>query len=262
MADIISATAIEFRKNRHSRITWITFAAFALAPVMGGVFAIIVRNPEMMSKVGALRTKADTLDFSPDWSSYFSLLSQTVGVGGVLVFGFVSSWMFGREFSEGTLKDLLSLPVSRKTIVDAKFTAYIIWCLALSLSNLLIALVIGSALSLDGWANVNFAAMAETYALTTLLTILIGIPVSFFAMVGEGYMAPLGFVAFTLVFAQIIAATGFGSYFPWSIPGLYSGAAGEYRGQLNWISYCLLVLTAVAGYVSSLLWFRRADQNR
>jgi ABC-type transport system involved in multi-copper enzyme maturation permease subunit len=261
MNSFFSALTAEFNKNRHSRITWITFVGFSLAPVMGGVFAIIVRNPEVMTKVGALRTKADTLNFSPDWNSYFSLLSQAVGVGGVLVFGFVASWTFGREFSEGTLKDLLALPVSRKAIIDAKFMTYFLWCIALSLSNIIVALLLGNLLALDGWREVNIVTTLETYLVTTLLTILIGIPVALFAMAGEGYMAPLGFVAFTLVFAQIIAATGFGSYFPWSVPGLYSGAAGEYRGQLNWISYGLLILAAVTGYVGSHAWFQRADQT-
>jgi ABC-type transport system involved in multi-copper enzyme maturation permease subunit len=262
MHSIITATGVEFSKNRHSKITWMTFASFALAPIMGGVFALIVRNPEVMSKVGALRTKADTLNFLPDWNSYFSLLSQAVGVGGVLVFGFVSSWIFGREYSEGTLKDLLSLPVSRKSIVDAKFLTYVIWCVALSLSNIIVALIVGTALNLDGWNEVDLRTTLETYMLTTLLTIMIGAPVSFFAMIGEGYMAPLGFVAFTLVFAQIIAATGFGSYFPWSIPGLYSGAAGEYRSQLNWISYSILTVVSLSGYLGSLFWFQFADQDK
>jgi hypothetical protein len=86
--------------------------------------------------------------------------------------------------------------------------------------------------------------------------------VAFFALIGGGYMAPLGFVAFTLVFAQIIAATGFGAYFPWSVPGLYSGAAGEYRSQLDLLSYCLLIAVAILGYFSARRWFETADQTK
>lgn len=262
MISLYAIVTTEFNKNKHSRITWITFLSFALAPIMGGVFILIVRNPEVMSKVGALQAKASTLNFTDDWNSYFSLLSQSVGVGGVLLFGFVSSWIFGREFSEGTSKDLLTLPVSRKTIVDAKFITYFTWCFALSMSNLLSALIIGTSLELKGWSDVNLTSTITTYLVTTVLTILIGIPVSFFALIGEGYMAPLGFVAFTLVFAQIIAATGFGAYFPWSVPGLYSGAAGEYRSQLDWLSYALLVIAAIVGYLGSRMWFQNADQTR
>jgi ABC-type transport system involved in multi-copper enzyme maturation permease subunit len=262
MDTFLLALIAELRKNRNSRITWITFVSFGLAPVMGGVFSIIVRNPTIMSKVVALRAKAEILNFSPDWNSYLSLLTLTVGVGGILLFGFVASWIFGREFSEGTSKDLLALPISRKKIVDAKFTLYFFWCFALSFSNVVLASIIGSSLSLDGWNDVDFVTMGQTYAITTLLSTLIGVPVALFAMIGQGYLAPLGFVALSLVFAQIIAATGFGAYFPWSIPGLYSGAAGEYRSQLDWISYGLLIFVALTGYVSSFKWFQQADQTK
>jgi ABC-type transport system involved in multi-copper enzyme maturation permease subunit len=262
MLNLYTLIDIEFYKNKHSSITWITFLAFAIAPIMGGIFVLLVRNPELISKVGALQAKAAMLDFSDDWSSYFSLLTQAVGVGGILLFGFVASWIFGREFPEGTSKDLLALPVSRKAIIDAKFATYVLWCLALSMSNILIGLIIGTVLDLKEWAQIEIERTMMTYFVTSALTILAGVPVALLALVGRGYLSPLGFVAFTLVFAQIIAATGFGSYFPWSVPGLYSGAAGEYRSQLNVLSYSLLAVVALAGYVGARSWFQSADQSR
>lgn len=262
MANLIPSIVIEFRKNRNSKITWITFISFALAPIMGGVFVMIVRDAEIMAKLGALQAKAIALNFTGDWNSYFSLLSQAVGVGGVLLFGFVSSWIFGREFSEGTSKDLLALPVSRSAIIDAKFIAYFLWCFALAVSNMLVALLIGATLGLPGWDVVDIGATVGVYLLTTLLTILVGIPVAFFAMSSGGYMSPLAFVVLTLVFAQVIAATGFGAYFPWAIPGLYSGAGGGFRSQLNWWSYGSVAVVSVVGYVAARRWFNVADQAR
>lgn len=46
----------------------------------------------------------------------------------------------------------------------------------------------------------------------------------------------------TLDFSQVIAATGYGTYFPWSIPGLYSGAGGEYKNLLDPLSYIFLII--------------------
>lgn len=252
----------EIRKNRHSRIVWATFVAFALAPVMGAVFFLILRNPQALAKSGMLNAKAKMVAFGPDWTSYFSLLSQAVGVGGVLIFGFVASWIFGREYSEGTSKDLLSLPTSRAAIVNAKFLTYVLWCTSLAVSNLLIGLVLGFLLNLSGWSEGFTSDNLNVYFITTLLTILAGTPVAFFALLGEGYLAPLGFVALALVFAQIIAATGFGNYFPWSVPGLYSGAAGEYRDQLDVLSYSILILVSLCGYFGSRLWMKYSDQTK
>ena len=94
------------------------------------------------------------------------------------------------------------------------------------------------------------------------MTILIGVPIAFFAIWGKGYLAPLGFVALTLVFAQIIAAIGYGSYFPWSIPGLYSGAGGEYKKLLDNYSYAILILTCISGYLAAVVYLKTANQTK
>ncbi len=255
------ALSAELLKNRYATIIWATFIAFALAPIMGGVFMLILQNSDAMAKAGMLNAKAQAMSFSADWESYFGILTQAIGVGGVMVFGFVASWIFGREYSDGTAKDLLALPISRTKIINAKFMVYVIWCFALTLSNLLVGLLIGVLMQIPLPPTFNIALMLENYFLTTLLTVLIGTPIAFFAIYGKGYLAPLGFVALTLVFAQIIAATGYGYYFPWSVPGLFSGAGGEYKAQLNEASYSILVITSFSGYLATIFYWKFADQT-
>lgn len=262
MTPFINACIAELLKNRRSRITWAAFVAFALAPLMGGVFMLIMKNPEAVAQSSMLKSKADMVSFQANWPSYLSLLSQAMGVGGILVFGFVASWLFGREYVEGTAKDLLALPGSRSRIVHAKFAVYTLWCLALALSNLLIGLLIGLALQLPDWGGIFQGPYFKDYIFTTLLTLLPGTPIAFFALAGRGYMAPLGAVVLTLVLSQIIAATGYGNYFPWAIPGLYSGAGGEYKALLNAGSYSVLALTCIGGYAATLWWWGNADQAK
>lgn len=258
----ILAIKAELLKNRNSAILWVTFIAFSLAPVMGGIFMVIMRNPEALAKAGAFSTKARMMNFSSDWHSYFNILSQAIGVGGILVFGFVASWIFGREYSDGTAKDLLSLPTSRTEILNAKFIIYFLWCIALTVCNLITGLVIGTLLQLPPIEESLVFTYLTTYVLTTLLAILIGTPIAFFAVWGKGYLAPLGFVALTLVFAQIIAATGYGSYFPWAVPGLFSGTSGAYKEQLTTGSYLTLVLVSIAGYIATVSYWKQADHTK
>lgn len=262
MKPLINACIAELLKNRRSRITWATFIAFALAPLMGGIFMLIMKNPEAVAKSSMLKSKADMVSFHAEWPSYMSLLNQAMGVGGILVFGFVASWLFGREYVEGTAKDLLALPGSRSRIVHAKFIIYTIWCAALAFSNLLIGILVGLALQLPGMSSIFQGTLFTDYLLTTLFTLLPGTPIAFFALSGRGYLAPLGAVALTLVLSQIIAATGYGNYFPWAIPGLYSGAGGEYKEMLNAGSYGILALTCIGGYAATLWWWGNADQAK
>ena len=258
MNSLWGAILAEFQKIRRHQIVWISFAAFALAPLMGGIFILILSKPELSAE-SILSAKILLMSFGANWKSYLSILSQAVGVGGVLIFGFVASWVFGREYSDGTMKDLLALPVSRTQIVNAKFITYIIWCLALAASNLFLGFLIGAVLGLPGSPSQKVLTL---YGVTTLLTIPLGAVVSLFAVYGRGYLAPLGFVAVTLVLAQVVAATGFGFYFPWSVPGLYSGAGGAFKNQLDLWSYLTVVGMGVAGYVATVLWLKLADHSK
>lgn len=262
MKGLLRAITAELLKVKHASMLWVTFIAFALAPLMGAVFMQIMRSPEIMEKSGALSAKAQIMDMSVSWDAYLALLTQAMGVGGILLFGFVASWLFGREYSDGTAKDLLALPTSRTKILHAKFSIYIIWCLALALSNLLLGFLFGLLLQLPAAEPDQVNTHLTNYLFTSLLTLLLGTPIAFFALWGKGYLAPLGFVAITLVFSQVIAATGWGYYFPWSVPGLFSGAGGEYKAQLDALSYAILIMLSIAGYIVSVAYWKYADHTK
>jgi len=258
-----NAIVAEFAKNRHSKITWVTFVAFSLAPLFGSVFMIMMKDNGYDDLSGALKTKAVLFSVEANWNSFLSILSQAVGVGGVLIFGFVASWLFGREYSDGTAKDLLALPVSRTKIINAKFVYYFAWCIALVVANLILGLLLGVLLNLPGWSGMQFVSHLKVYFLITLMIVLLNTIVAFFAIAGRGYLAPLGIVALLLVLAQIIGALGFGQYFPWAVPGLFSGSGGEeMKNQLDFFSFAILVLTGVIGYFATIFWWRFADQAK
>jgi ABC-2 type transport system permease protein len=66
----------------------------------------------------------------------------------------------------------------------------------------------------------------------------------------------------TIVLAQIAAITGWGDWFPWSVPALFSGAAGPRAELLGIHSYILVLLAGVAGLAATFYWWRTADQTR
>ncbi len=263
MKKYFEALAAEVQKNKHSKIIWVTFIAISLAPMFGGVFMFLMKDNGYAGLSGAFKSKAVMMNFTADWNSFLGLLSQAIGVGGILIFGFAAGWLFGREYSDGTAKDLLSLPISRTKIINAKFIYYTAWCLALVIFNLVLGLLIGFALGLPGWSAGMFLDNMRIYIVTTLLIIILNTPVALFAVAGRGYLVPLGFVALTLVIAQIIGALGFGNYFPWAVPGIYSGSGGgDLQSQLNAMSYVILILTGLLGYIGTILWGKYSDQTK
>src|SRR5210317_1575427 len=100
MSDWSSALWAEWMKVRRSRVAWLTFVAFSLLPLIGGFFMILLKNPDAASNVGIMSQKAKLISGQADWPSYFDLLSQGIALGGLIVFGFLTSWIFGREHAD------------------------------------------------------------------------------------------------------------------------------------------------------------------
>jgi ABC-2 type transport system permease protein len=263
MKNIFSTIWAEYLKIRRSKMLWATVLAFLFLPSMMGVLIFVIKNPEMAHKFGMVGTKAAMLRFGEaNWSTYFGLLIQIIAGVGLLAFGFITSWVFGREYSDRTAKDLLALPVSRSLIVLSKLFIAAIWCFLLSFILFAFGLVIGGMIHLSGWSNEIVFQNAHIFFIASFLTILLCTPVAFFASYGHGYLPPIGFVILTLILVQFVGLVSLGPYFPWAIPLLYAtAAAGDQSVQLGIISYVILFLASILGLIGTLAWWRFADQS-
>src|SRR5690625_4197658 len=142
MRSFFVALQTEGLKIRKSKVIWITMAAFTMAPFMAGFFMFVLKDPELAKNAGLLGAKAQIAG-EANWPSYLSLYAQMIAVGGILVFGFVTSWIFGREYTDKTAKDLLALPYSRSVIIIAKFTASFITNIILTIYIVTLGFFIG-----------------------------------------------------------------------------------------------------------------------
>jgi ABC-2 type transport system permease protein len=262
MKSIIATLWSEYIKIRRSKIFWITILIFLFIPFMMGLLLFVQKYPEISGRLGMIGTKASMLRFGKaDWPTYFGLLTQGIVAIGLMGFGFVTSWVFGREYSDRTVKDILALPVSRSFIVLSKFIIVLIWCILLTFIFFIFGLLVGQIIDISGWDIETVIQFAYKYTVTALLTFLLCTPVAFFASYGRGYLLPMGFVILTLIIANFTGLVGLGPYFPWAIPGLYGTPAGTEGMQLVPGSYIILAFTSVLGFVGTIAWWRFADQH-
>lgn len=250
----------EILKVKRSKVFIATIIAMSIAPIMGALFTIVLRSPELSGGNAALMKKAALTGFTPDWPSFLNLIAQAIGVGGIIVFGFIASWVFGREYSDRTAKDLFVLPVSRTLIVAAKMLTIVLWSIFICLIVLAEGLTFGYFLALPGWSIEVFFEALRLISVTSVLVIILSAPVTFIASIGKGYLAPLAFVVLTVVFAQIIGALGFGVYFPWALPAIYSKIIGA-QSILNFTSYFILIATSIAGLAATIYYWKYVDQT-
>jgi len=256
------ALCAEVLKFRRSRLPALTAMAFAVAAAVGGMFMFILQDPDRARQLGLLGAKAELAGAVADWPGYFALLAQTTAVGGVGIFGVLLIWIFGREFSDHTAKDLLALPTARTTIVTAKFAVSAVWCALLAAEAYLLGLGIGAMLRLPGWSAAvavhGLSRLAVTAAMTWLLLSVLALAAS----AGRGYLAAIGVMFVILLSAQVVAALGYGHVFPWSVPGIYSGLAGEGKPAVGVVGFTLVGAVGVAGIAATAWWWRDADQSR
>jgi ABC-2 type transport system permease protein len=265
VSELFGALWVEFRKVRRSKTLWISALAFGLITLICGLFMYILEDPERARSLGLLGAKAQLFGGSADWSSFISLMLVMVSVGGLVVFGLIFIWVFGREFSDKTIYDLLSLPTSRVTIVLAKIITAVYWSLALVVLAFLLMLATGTALQLPGGSAATILDGLKTLLVTGCLTVLLCIPFGLAASMARGYLPAVGFIFLIIVLDQVIDRLGYGPYFPWDVPALYSGAAEALTGAattpLGPISYILVGLVSIISIVATSAWWQYADQT-
>jgi len=262
MNALLAAFWAEALKARRSRVSLVTAAGFSIFPIIDGLFMFILKDPERARTMGLISAKAQITAAVADWPTYFQVLLLGTAIGGAILFAFITAWVFGREFSDHTAKELLALPTPREIIVGAKFVLTALWILGLTLMVFVIGLGIGKAVDIPGWSLELGWASFWSLMLIALLTFMLMPFVALFASAGRGYLPPLGWAFLTMALAQIAGVTGWGDWFPWSVPGLLSSMSGPRAEPIEMHSFILVLLAFIAGVAATFAWWRSVDQSR
>ncbi len=250
---------IELRKAIRSRMPlWTTLGSLFMP--LGIAFLIFVaKNPEISQKLGLVSAKANLIAYAAtDWPTYMGLFGQIIAAGGYFWFILAISWVFGREFADGTLKDMLAVPVQRSSILLAKFIVVAAWSTVLTMVMFIAGLAVGAVINLPGGSMSVIFHDSALVAITACLVIAVVLPFALFASVGRGYLLPLGIAVLSLMMANLVVVIGWGEYFPWAVPMLYA----QGKSSLPSMSYWIVFFTGLLGMVGTYLWWKYADQNR
>lgn len=219
--------------------------------LLGGITAAVAGgNPEVVAKAGPAATL--------DWAGLLAGAAQVTAVGGLIGFGAVLAWMFGREFTDGTITGLFALPVGRGRIALAKIVVHLAWAACVGVLLAAGVLVLGLLLGYGMPDEAIWAGLARQIALA-LLTALIVAPVAWIATVARSVFAGVGGTIALVILAQVGALAGAGGWMPLAAPALWamSGGTAVSPGQLLLVITVPVLFAALACTSWSRLQMRR-----
>jgi len=247
---MLRALKAELLKLKRARVVLWSALAVALVPVVTASSIRIVDPGH-----------ADT-----SWKSFMQLAPQMMASWwAVLLFGLAATYVFGREFGEGTAKNMLTLPIRRETFILAKLIVVAVWVFGLTAVSILVQAAGAIALSLPGfeWQHVRTAA-AASFEIAALVYLTLPVVASL-AMLERGFLPPMLFSAFMATAALMVGAVGWGSWFPWSMPLAAAGSAFGPMIEAPTLvpaSWAIDIALFVAGAIVMLFYIDHADNTQ
>lgn len=255
-----AALAMEALKLRRAPITWVLLLVYALAPLMLGLMMSVLLHPELGRRLGLVTVKAQLTIPAANWPTYLTLDGELLA-GGMIVLAIVEAYVFGREYVEGTVKDMLTLPVGRATLLAAKLAVSAAWFLLMTAIVYGEGLGVGLAIGLPGLAPGLLAAGVGRAAILAAEVFLAGVAAAWLAVASRGYLAPVGVTVLLLLVGNLFAHTGWSAWVPWSIvlAGAAAGPSGALASPGSWaVLAAYFVVVSVAAY----LWLERTDTTQ
>ncbi|GBF77906.1 bacitracin ABC transporter [Paenibacillus sp. 598K] len=231
---LLSLLHNEARKIVRSVVFWVMLGAFTALPLMIAMFNSSAAH----------------------WGAYFAELLGSIGSLLVVGFSFTSAWVFGTEYTNNTIKDILVKPVPKTYTVLAKFIAVTLWNTGLAVFTFAVISVAGALIGVGGGSLSVILQVFWPFLAACLLIMLVSTTSALIANLTRGYLAPIGVIFLIVIVSNVIVQLGFGPYFPWTIPVLLLTGT-----DIGWTSFAILAATGLAGFAGTVAWWRFAEHK-
>ena len=234
--DILSLVYCEIRKAYKTMVFWVVTLAFTVLPAVS-----------LLKYSNAANVSWDL--FLEDVLGLFvSLL--------MMGFAFTTSWIFGREYTDKTINDLLVKPLSKLRIAISKFVVILLWNSLLTVLMFTVVILLGTYIGLIGGTATILLHYFLAFSTTALLLMVVSTVGSFIANATKGYLAPTGFIFLILLIVNFVEQFGLSAYIPWTIPGVFMS-----EGVLSSISIIIVAITGITGFVGTIALWRFKEQK-
>lgn len=243
---MINLLYCEFLKLKRSKMFFISILGAMVAPIM--VFAGLIK---------AKITEPDKV------ITYWDMLEQTnlyvLLLFGIIVYGVIAAYLFSREYTENTLKSVLTVPVSKGAFLTAKFLMLFVWMMILTalawVSTLLLSIV-GNAAEFS--AAVIIQSLKE-YFLGAFLLYFTMSPFVFLTLWLKNLVSPIIAVAAVVLGNVALANEYLAVLFPWSSPYLIASGDMAKYGYSTQTALVIIFVVSFIGIFTSFVYLKKQD---
>lgn len=242
---MVNLLASELLKLKRAKMFLVSVIGAAAAPVM--VFIGFLDMKYRMPSEPATFAKA----FSE--TNLYTLL-----LIGTLLYGVITAYLFNREYAEDTLKNLLTIPVSRISLIVSKLLLLFLWIIALTFLAWTLTFLLGLIGPYEGLHAGVLTQSLRKFMIGGCLLFLLSTPTLFITLLFKNYVPTIIFTAIVTMINVALANREYKALFPWSAVHVIADQVYIPSYPLYY-SYLSIGLTFIAGLTASLIYFVKED---
>ncbi len=242
---MINLLSTEFLKLKRSQLFLISMLGAATSP-----FVCFIAYLGMKSKKPGVPILFNEV-FS-ETNLYLVLLI------GVTLYGVITAYLFNREYTENTLKNILTIPISRTRLFMSKLILLLIWILFLTMFAWGLTLIFGVIGQFQGLSAAVLMTAFKEYIVGGVLLFLLVTPTILVTLLCKNYVPSIVFtVALTMV-NVLIGNSEYRVLYPWS--AVLVIAWHDFITQYPPVySYLSIFATSLLGLLAAVIYFKKEE---
>lgn len=196
-------------------------------------------------------------DIYSDSILYIMLLSN------IMIYVAITAYLFSREYTENTLKNILPIPISRTKLLLGKFFTLLVWTFFLSFVTwagiLILSGVYHVAFEMKGYNFTVAIGWLPKFFLSSLLMFLTVFPFAFIAQNTKGFVVPMIVCAVVVMGNAALCNQDLGAIYPWTATFFLLDKRIEGTGYPIELSVAIIMLVSVIGFYMTFRYFKKED---
>ncbi|WP_299525681.1 ABC transporter permease [uncultured Methanobrevibacter sp.] len=177
----------------------------------------------------------------------------------IILFAIVVSYIFGREYSEHTLKTMITIPLSRGKFILGKYLMFFIWIMILVTVTFLSTCLFGYLGGASSITLTGAIGACKDMFITNILLFLSFSPFVFLSLVVPNMVAAMVVGAAFSIGNLMISSTSHAPYFPWSSSYLIGSNEIANFSCSYTTSLAIILITFAIGLTISYIYFTKKD---